>query len=204
MAKEPVPTASEEGRLREAHARVVQPTPPPPSCEAGASRSSESAGNTSGRLRRRMRRRPKPLPWRNLISATSNAGGWSLATGIRAWSPAARSRSRGCASPRRGGGCSVASDNNEVNVSIEIILLIGIFVVLIVIASRTRRQPKGLKALFGRTCPHCREFISGRATVCSHCGRDVVAESPPSIAGHERRYRGYTYIVAENGEAELK
>jgi hypothetical protein len=24
-----------------------------------------------------MRRRPKPLPWRNLISATSNAGGWS-------------------------------------------------------------------------------------------------------------------------------
>lgn len=26
----------------------------------------------------------------------------------------------------------------------------------------------------------------------------------PSIAGHERTYRGYTYIVAENGEAELK
>src|SRR6266498_1354028 len=30
MAKEPVPIASEVGRLREAHARVVQPTPPPP------------------------------------------------------------------------------------------------------------------------------------------------------------------------------
>jgi hypothetical protein len=29
-----------------------------------------------------MRRQPKPLPWRNLISATSSGGGWSSASGI--------------------------------------------------------------------------------------------------------------------------
>src|SRR5262249_27452937 len=43
--------------------------------EAGASPSSGSVGNTLGPLKPRMRRRPKPLPWRNLISATSSAGG---------------------------------------------------------------------------------------------------------------------------------
>src|SRR5262249_22391788 len=43
--------------------------------EADACRSSESARNTSGPLRCRMRRQPKPLPWRNLISATSSADG---------------------------------------------------------------------------------------------------------------------------------
>jgi hypothetical protein len=46
-------------------------------CNPGASRSSGSAGNTSGPLRRRTRRQPKPLPWRSLISATSSVGGSS-------------------------------------------------------------------------------------------------------------------------------
>ena len=96
---------------------------------------------------------------------------------------------------------------------VTIILLIGIFIVLIVIAARTRRRPTGL---FVRRCPHCRELIPDRASVCSHCGRDVpktrwiwersltAAQKRPSLAGSERLYRGYTYVVAENGEAELK
>jgi rRNA maturation endonuclease Nob1 len=52
----------------------------------------------------------------------------------------------------------------------EFLLLLLILVVLIVIATRMRRGPSGL---FIRRCPHCRELIPDRATVCSHCGRDV-------------------------------
>src|SRR5262249_52509314 len=57
--------------------KVPKRTTAPPSCALGSSRSSESAANISGPLRRPMRRRPKPLPWRNLTSATSRVGGWS-------------------------------------------------------------------------------------------------------------------------------
>ncbi len=60
-----------------------------------------------------------------------------------------------------------------------------------------------------------RNFIASRASVCEHCGRDVPKarwiwespENPPQTArliGAENVYRGYTYVAAENGEAELK
>jgi zinc-ribbon domain len=88
------------------------------------------------------------------------------------------------------------------------LLLLLILVVLMVIARRIRPRHRGL---FTRLCPHCRNRIPDRAKVCEYCGRDVPSPSiwkkpqaPPDLVGAERLYRGYTYITAENGEAELK
>jgi hypothetical protein len=50
-------------------------------------------------------------------------------------------------------------------------LLIGIFVRLGRIGSGAAYSP--------RTCPHCMETISARATACPHCTRDVAP--PPGI-----------------------
>jgi RNA polymerase subunit RPABC4/transcription elongation factor Spt4 len=55
------------------------------------------------------------------------------------------------------------------------LVLIGIFIVLVIMllrGGRRRRHGRGLFE-FERKCPHCREIISGRATVCPHCQRET-------------------------------
>jgi hypothetical protein len=78
-----------------------------------------------------------------------------------------------------------------------------LLLVLIVIAART---PKGPRGFFVRKCPYCLGLIWSGASICSHCRRAVPksATTASSLIGIEKVYLGYTYVVAENGEAELK
>jgi hypothetical protein len=78
-----------------------------------------------------------------------------------------------------------------------------LLLVFIVIAART---PKGPRGFFVRKCPYCLGLIWSGASICSHCRRAVPksATTASSLIGIEKVYLGYTYVVAENGEAELK
>jgi hypothetical protein len=87
---------------------------------------------------------------------------------------------------------------------LHFILLFCILIALMVIAGRSPQRPRGF---FVHTCPFCRERNWSRATVCSHCGRDLpigTTAEPASPTGSQKAYRGYTYVVAANGEAELQ
>jgi hypothetical protein len=62
----------------------------------------------------------------------------------------------------------------------EILLMLLIFIAVVVIAAKRSHpaQPKGLGAVFGRKCPHCRTPISGFAKVCAYCGQSVESKRP--------------------------
>jgi predicted amidophosphoribosyltransferase len=57
------------------------------------------------------------------------------------------------------------------------LLLIGIFVC----SGRGHHRPRGLNV---RPCPHCREPMHAKATVCPHCGRESKIHHWPGM--HDR------------------
>jgi hypothetical protein len=67
-------------------------------------------------------------------------------------------------------------------------------------------HPQGPRGFFVRKCPYCLGLIWSGASICSHCRRAVPksATTASSLIGIEKVYLGYTYVAAENGEAELK
>src|SRR5262245_23726508 len=64
-------------------------------------------------------------------------------------------------------------------------------------------------AIEEKTCPRCAERIKAAALVCHFCGHEFapgeVKKVEEQVPGRQPDvYRGYTYIIAANGEAELK
>ncbi len=59
--------------------------------------------------------------------------------------------------------------------------IIGLITVLIMKPSDEIMEQRSLLSGEGKICPFCAEVVRSEAVTCKHCGKDIPADSPPSI-----------------------